>query len=166
MNGAVTKPTVISLDNLVTDNIKLLSEIAKNKSIKIVSRLSGNTLAWSDGDQIDIVIRNLMSNALKFTPVNGMITVGASEKNKHWEVFIRDTGVGMDQETQEQIFQENSSITTYGTNNEKGTGLGLSLCKEMVSKNNGTIWVDSVPRKGSCFYFTLPKAKKEYQKTA
>ena len=166
MNGAVTKPTVISLDNLVTDNIKLLSEIATKKSIKVVSRLSENTLAWSDGDQIDIVIRNLMSNALKFTPENGMITVGAAEKNNHWEIFVRDTGVGMDRETQEKVFAENSSHTTYGTNNEKGTGLGLSLCKEMVEKNNGAIWVDSIPRKGSCFYFTLPKAKKEYQKTA
>jgi len=166
MNGSVTKPTVISLESIVTDNIKLLSEIATKKSIKVVSRLSENTLAWSDGDQIDIVIRNLMSNALKFTPENGMITVGAAEKNNHWELFVRDTGVGMNRETQEKIFAENSSHTTYGTNNEKGTGLGLSLCKEMVEKNNGAIWVDSIPRKGSCFYFTLPKAKKEYQKTA
>lgn len=166
MNGAITKPAVISLDNLVTDNIKLLSEIATNKSIKIVSRVSENTLAWSDGNQIDIVIRNLMSNALKFTPENGMITIGASEKTNHWEIYVRDTGVGMDRETQAKIFAENSNHTTYGTNNEKGTGLGLSLCKEMVEKNNGTIWVDSIPRKGSSFYFTLPKAKNEYQKTA
>lgn len=164
MNGAVTKPTVISLDSIVTDNIKLLSEIAMNKSIKMVSQLANNTLAWSDGDQIDIVIRNLVSNALKFTPENGIVTIGAVEKNNHWEVFIRDTGVGMDLETQEMIFAENESITTYGTNNEKGTGLGLSLCKEMVEKNNGIIWVESLERKGSCFYFTLPKAKKEYQK--
>ncbi len=166
MNGAITKPSVISLDGLVSDNINLLSEIASSKSIKIVSRLSANTLAWSDGDQIDIVIRNLLSNALKFTPENGMITIGAAEKNNHWEIFVRDTGVGMDKETQEKIFAENSSHTTYGTNNEKGTGLGLSLCKEMVEKNDGNIWVESIPRKGSCFYFTLPKAKKEYQKTA
>ncbi|MFH6603712.1 ATP-binding protein [Maribacter algicola] len=166
MNGAITKPAVISLDNLVVDNIKLLSEIATNKSIKIVSRVSANTLAWSDGNQIDIVIRNLMSNALKFTPENGMITIGASEKTNHWEIYVRDTGVGMDRETQAKIFAENSNHTTYGTNNEKGTGLGLSLCKEMVEKNNGTIWVDSIPRKGSSFFFTLPKAKNEYQKTA
>ncbi|MGB5553055.1 MAG: ATP-binding protein [Flavobacteriaceae bacterium] len=166
MNGSITKPSIISLDSLVSDNIKLLSEIANNKSIRIVSRLSANTLAWVDGDQIDIVIRNLLSNAIKFTSEHGIITVGAAEKNNHWEIYVRDTGIGMDLETQEKIFANNSNLTTYGTNNEKGTGLGLSLCKEMIQKNNGSIWVDSIPRKGSCFYFTLPKAKKEYQKTA
>ena len=165
MNGSVTKPSLVSLENLVTDNINLLSEIADAKSIKMISQLSENTLAWSDTDQIDIVIRNLMSNALKFTPKNGMVTVIAKEKNDFWEICIRDTGVGIDQETQDKLFAKNANITTYGTDNEKGTGLGLSLCKEMVEKNNGTIWVESVLRKGTCFYFTVPKAKTEYEKT-
>ncbi len=165
MNGSVTKPSLVSLESLVTDNINLLSEIADAKSIKIISQLSENTLAWSDTDQIDIVIRNLMSNALKFTPKNGMVTVIAKEKNGFWEICIRDTGVGIDQETQDKLFAKNANITTYGTDNEKGTGLGLSLCKEMVEKNNGTIWVESVLRKGTCFYFTVPKAKTEYEKT-
>ncbi len=166
MNGSVTKPSIVSLESLVTDNINLLSEIANAKSIKMISQLSENTLAWSDTGQIDIVIRNLMSNALKFTPKNGMITVVAQEKNDYWEICIRDTGVGIDQETQNKLFSKNANITTYGTDNEKGTGLGLSLCKEMVEKNNGAIWVESVLRKGTCFYFTVPKAKKEYEKTA
>ena len=166
MNGSVTKPSMISLDCLVSDNINLLSEIAAGKFIKIVSHLPENTIAWSDGDQIDIVIRNLISNALKFTPENGMITISAKERNNHWELSIRDTGVGMNKDTQDKIFSENSNITTYGTNNEKGTGLGLSLCKEMVEKNNGTIWAESVLRKGSSFFFTLPKEKKEYKKAS
>ncbi len=166
MNGSVTKPSVISLDSLVSDNINLLSETAANKSIKIISQLSTNTLVWSDGNQIDIVIRNLMSNAIKFTPQNGMVTIGASEKTNHWELFVRDTGVGMDVETRTKIFSDNANVTTYGTNNEKGTGLGLSLCKEMIAKNNGTIWVDSMVRKGTSFYFTLPKANKQYQKAS
>ncbi len=166
MNGSVTKPSVVALETLVSENINLLSEIAENKSIKIVSELSGNTLTWSDSNQIDIVIRNLISNALKFTPENGMITINAREKNNHWEVSIRDTGVGMDKVTLEKLFSKNSNITTYGTNNEKGTGLGLSLCKEMVEKNNGTIWVESILRKGSTFFFTLPKAEKKYQKAS
>ncbi|VAW17253.1 FIG00651925: hypothetical protein [hydrothermal vent metagenome] len=165
MNGSVTKPSIVSLESLVTDNINLLSEIADAKSIKMISQLSKNTLAWSDTDQIDIVIRNLMSNALKFTPKNGMVTIVAQEKNAFWEICIRDTGVGIDQETQNKLFAKNANITTYGTDNEKGTGLGLSLCKEMVEKNNGTIWVESVLRKGTCFYFTVLKAKTEYEKT-
>ncbi|MFS4492042.1 ATP-binding protein [Maribacter sp. 2308TA10-17] len=166
MNGTITQPTVVSLEHLVKDNINLLSEIAGNKSIKMISQLSENTLAWSDADQIDIVIRNLMSNALKFTPKNGMVTINAKEKNNFWEVSVRDTGVGIDKEAKEKIFAKNSNVTTYGTENEKGTGLGLSLCKEMVENNNGTIWVESVPRKGTCFYFTVPKVKKSFQKAS
>ncbi|WP_299534441.1 tetratricopeptide repeat-containing sensor histidine kinase [Ulvibacterium sp.] len=164
MNGATTKPRIIPLENIVEENINLLSEIATNKSIKITSQLTPNTMVWSDANQIDIVIRNLISNALKFTPKDGMITIKATEKNEHWEISVRDSGVGMDRETQKKIFEDNHNVTTYGTNNEKGTGLGLSLCKEMVEKNGGTIWVESYLRKGSTFFFTVPKASKEYQK--
>ncbi|WP_422080449.1 tetratricopeptide repeat-containing sensor histidine kinase [Ulvibacterium sp.] len=164
MNGATTKPRIILLENIVEENLNLLSEMATNKSIKMTSQLLPNTMVWSDANQIDIVIRNLISNALKFTPENGMITVKATEKNKHWEISVRDNGIGMDRETQGKIFEDNHNITTYGTNNEKGTGLGLSLCKEMVEKNGGRIWVESYLRKGSTFFFTVPKASKEYQK--
>ncbi len=166
MNGAVTRPEVVALETVVRDNIDLLSEIAKNKSIRLVNHLEPKTLTWSDGNQIDIVIRNLISNALKFTPENGMVTINAIEKKNQWQVSIRDTGIGMNKETIDKIFSHNSTLTTYGTNNEKGTGLGLSLCKEMIEKNNGTIWVESLLRKGSTFHFTLPRAKNKYQKTA
>ncbi|MGB5667102.1 MAG: tetratricopeptide repeat-containing sensor histidine kinase [Maribacter sp.] len=166
MNGSVTKPSVIAIDNIVNDNINLLSEIATSKSIKLINQLPSNTMVWSDGNQIDIVLRNLISNALKFTPEKGMITIGAIERTNNWEISVRDTGVGMDKGTLEKLFMKNSNHTTYGTNNEKGTGLGLSLCKEMVEKNNGTIWVESIINRGSSFNFTVPKAKppKNYQK--
>lgn len=166
MNGSVTKPGITSLENIVEENIALLSEIASNKSIRLINRLESNTLTWADSNQMDIVIRNLISNALKFTPEKGMVTIGAIEKLNQWEIYVRDNGVGMDEETMGKIFSKNSTHTTYGTNDEKGTGLGLSLCKEMVEKNNGLIWVNSAPNKGSSFYFTIPKAKKEYKKTA
>ena len=165
MNGAVTKPSVVALESVVKDNIDLLSEIAENKSIKLVSQIPTNTMVWSDSDQIDIVIRNLISNALKFTADNGMVTISTQEKNQNWQVSIRDTGIGMDDNTMEKIFALNADHTTYGTNNEKGTGLGLSLCKEMVEKNGGSIWVESSLRKGSTFHFTIPKAKKSYRQT-
>lgn len=166
MNGTVTKPASIVVENLVSENINLLSEIACSKSIKVVSQVAENTRVWSDLDQIDIVIRNLISNALKFTPKNGMVTIAAHEEKDFWEISIKDTGVGMDNDTKEKIFAKNANVTTYGTNNEKGTGLGLMLCKEMVENNKGTIWVDSTLNKGTCFYFTLPKAKKEYEKAS
>ena len=168
MNGSVTKPSLISLESIVDDNINLLSEVADGKSIKMINKLGTNTLAWSDANQIDIVLRNLISNSIKFTPNRGIITVSAVETTKNWEVSVRDTGIGMDKETQAKIFDQNANITTYGTNDEKGTGLGLSLCKEMVEKNNGTIWVESILNRGTCIYFTVPKAKsaKSYQQAS
>ncbi|MFX0557118.1 tetratricopeptide repeat-containing sensor histidine kinase [Maribacter sp. CXY002] len=166
MNGSVTKPRSTDLKHIVLENIALLTEIANSKSIKLINRLDDNTLTWSDSDQMDIVIRNLISNALKFTPKNGMVTIGAIEKTKHWEIYVRDNGIGMNEETMGKIFSKSQTHTSYGTNDEKGTGLGLSLCKEMIEKNNGIIWVNSALNKGSSFYFTLPKAVKKYKKTA
>ncbi len=166
MNGSVTQPTLMDLDPIVEENINLLSEIAKKKSIEIVNQVPENTKTWSDTNQIDIVIRNLISNALKFTPMNGKVTVSAVDMTNCWQISVRDTGVGMDKITLGKLFDKSSNISTYGTNNEKGTGLGLSLCKEMVEKNKGTIWVESSLDSGSCFYFTLPKPETRYSKAS
>ncbi|MEC7263846.1 MAG: tetratricopeptide repeat-containing sensor histidine kinase [Bacteroidota bacterium] len=166
MNGVVTKPRRVSLDKIVSNNFQLLSELANSKSIKLINQLPENPLIWADQNQMDIVVRNLLSNAIKFTPENGLITVEAEEKKDMWQISVRDTGIGMSEEIQKKIFKSSTNITTYGTNNEKGTGLGLSLCKEMVLKNNGEIWVESVARKGTTFFFTVPKAEKRYQKAS
>jgi len=163
MNGTLTTPTATPLDALVSTNIDLLDKMAENKSIKLVNKVTASIVSWCDENQIDIVIRNLLSNALKFTPQNGVITINTREKGDFWEVCVKDTGVGMDRETIDKLFVKESNFTTYGTNNEKGTGLGLSLCKEMVEKNNGTIWVESAPQMGSSFFFTLPKVKEKYK---
>ncbi|WP_343486530.1 tetratricopeptide repeat-containing sensor histidine kinase [Allomuricauda sp. d1] len=164
MNGVVTKPKSITLETIVDENINLLKEIANKKSIKLLNQMPENVTVWADLNQIDIVVRNLISNALKFTPENGLVTIEAKELKNVWQVSVRDTGIGMDEETQEKLFTELSTHTTYGTNNEKGTGLGLSLCKEMVEKNKGEIWVESQLKKGSTFYFTIPKGCKKYKK--
>ena len=166
MNGTVTKPKMVNLNKLVESSINLLSEMASNKSIKIIDELPEECLILADENQVDVVVRNLISNAIKFTPENGLITLEADEMENYWKVKIRDTGIGMDKKTRDKLFKENSNITTYGTNNEKGTGLGLSLCKEMVVKNKGKIWVESVPQKGSTFYFTMPKITKKYRKAS
>jgi signal transduction histidine kinase len=164
MNGTVSKPKMVNLNTLVDSSMNLLSEMASNKSIKIIDEMPDNCLILADENQVDVVVRNLISNAIKFTPENGLITLEAEEMEKHWKIKIRDTGIGMNEKTRKKLFQENANITTYGTNNEKGTGLGLSLCKEMVEKNKGEIWVESTPQKGSTFYFTMPKITKKYRK--
>ena len=166
MNGSVTKPELVALDALVNENINLLSEIATKKSIDVVSMVPENTRAWADTNQIDIVVRNLISNALKFTPMNGRVTINAIDMENCWQVSVTDTGVGMDKITLKKLFDKSSNVTTYGTNNEKGTGLGLALCKEMVEKNKGHIWVESSLTSGSSFYFTLPKEDARYHKAS
>ncbi|MCL6266156.1 tetratricopeptide repeat-containing sensor histidine kinase [Flagellimonas myxillae] len=166
LNGVATKPKRISLEKLVNSNIQLLSEVASRKSIKIINQLPENPLGWADQNHIDIVVRNLLSNAIKFTPEDGLITIEAEEKRNVWQIMIRDTGIGMNKEIQKKIFTDTSNITTYGTNNERGTGLGLSLCKEMILKNKGEIWVESVLRKGTTFFFTVPKAEDKYQQAS
>ncbi len=163
MNGDTTTPEVVEAKNLVTENINLLSEVARNKAIAMVNEVPSDACIWADGNQIDIVFRNLMSNALKFTDDHGVITIGGEEMEAVWRFYVRDTGIGMDTEAQEKIFIKNSTHTTYGTHNEKGTGLGLNLCKEMVQKNKGTIWVESALQIGSCFYFEIPKAMQVFK---
>jgi len=165
MNGTTTRPKIVCFNKLVDNNINFLSELAATKSIKLINQLPENPMGYFDENHIDIVVRNLVSNAIKFTPDNGLITIQAEEDKNFWKVSVRDTGIGMDKKTLEKVFNDNSNLTTYGTNNEKGTGLGLTLCKEMVLKNKGEIWVESAPQKGSTFFFTIPKVVKKYKKT-
>lgn len=166
MNGATTKPSVTKLYSVVEENIALLSEQADSKSIELINRIEPDCLIWADPNQLDIIIRNLLSNALKFTSNNGQIIIGAIQKLKNCEIYVKDNGLGMSEETMGRIFQKDSTHTTYGTNDEKGTGLGLSLCKEMVEKNQGDIWANSALGKGSSFYFTIPKVTEHYKKSA
>ncbi|MDO7136281.1 tetratricopeptide repeat-containing sensor histidine kinase [Algibacter lectus] len=160
MNGLSTKPDLINVNTLVEDSLRLLSKQADVKSISTINKVEDHVITWSDRDQIDIVIRNLISNAVKFTRAHGTITVAAIEQNEFWQIQIKDNGVGMSEDVLTNIFSEKETSTTYGTQNEKGTGLGLRVCKEMVENNGGTIWVESEIEKGSTFYFTLPKGEK------
>lgn len=108
---------------------------------------------------IKTVLRNLISNAIKFTNINGEINVYTNQKDKFNEITVSDNGVGMNAETQNKLFSIETNEPTIGTANEKGSGLGLILCKEFVKKNGGKIWVESELGKGSAFKFTLPLKK-------
>jgi signal transduction histidine kinase len=163
MNGATTSPKEIDLGELASENINFLSEIAENKEIGFINQLPNDTMAWADADHINVVFRNLFSNALKFTKAGGTITAGIQSFENYWKISVADTGVGMDEATQDKIFQKDHTYTTYGTNNEKGTGLGLSLCKDMIQKNKGSIWVESEVGVGSTFYFMVPKSRMQLQ---
>tara|TARA_R110002051_G_scaffold262306_1_gene322213 strand:- start:1586 stop:3661 length:2076 start_codon:yes stop_codon:yes gene_type:complete len=159
IKGSTIEQCDVDLSDLISNNIKLLHEIANNKAINIKNNIPSDTTVWADKNQIDVVIRNLLNNALKFTNENGEISFKAEKVGNYIQVSVTDNGVGLKPETQKQIFsKQNTLITTYGTANEKGTGLGLSLCKEMIENNGGKIWVESIFGLGSTFYFKLPQS--------
>jgi len=155
--GRITsKPTKLTLKTLVADNLELSSSNAKAKNITLVSSISDTTTVFADKNMLDTVIRNLVSNAIKFTPVNGKVEILSEEKDSKVEISISDTGIGISPQDIEKLFRVDVSHTTIGTGEEKGTGLGLILCKEFVEKNGGRIWVESELGKGSQFYIRLP----------
>lgn len=154
-------PTPVRLCDIVEPNIQLLSGIAKNKDIRLISKIfecSGEEekLAWADREMMQIVLRNLLSNALKFTPLSGQVSVSALWKEDEVEISVSDTGVGIKEENIGRLFHLQQHFTTRGTQSEKGSGLGLLLCREFTEKNGGTIRVESAEGKGSIFRITLP----------
>lgn len=148
----------IDLKRLVDENIQLLSD-TPGKEIRLINEVAPNSIGYADSNTINLVIRNLITNALKFTNDQGEVRINAAAKDNEFVVSVKDNGVGMSPEVLRILFDKTSPYTTRGTANEKGTGLGLILCKEFVEKNGGRIWVESAEDYGSTFYFTLPKAE-------
>lgn len=156
MDKLSLQPAKISLQKIVSENLQLLSS-AQNKNINFENLIPENALAFADSNTINLVIRNLITNAIKFTNENGQIQLSASDEGNFWKVAVKDNGVGIRKDVLNMLFDKTSPYSTRGTANEKGTGLGLILCKEFVEKNGGTISVTSEEGKGSTFYFTVPK---------
>lgn len=149
-------PRELSLEDIIEDNLDLLNSSAKHKNINLQNNLKRDYRIKADYNLIITVVRNLISNAIKFTPENGTICINAEPKNDFVVVSVSDTGIGIDKSTLEKIFNPDTRYTTLGTNHEKGTGLGLMLCKEFVEKNGGEIWVESKKEEGTTFYFSVP----------
>jgi signal transduction histidine kinase len=152
------QPTKVDLRNITEENIQLLNSV-HGKSIELINEVPVHTIAYADSNTINLVIRNLITNALKFTNDGGKVTVKGRMKSDEILITVHDNGVGMKPEVMSMLFDKTAPYTTRGTANEKGTGLGLILCKEFVEKNGGKIWVESDVDKGSTFSFTLPKNK-------
>lgn len=149
-------PKKIDIFNIVKKIIFLQKENANHKKVELINKVSKNTFIMADEHMIDTVIRNLISNAIKFTPNNGMVKIFSETFDNFIKVVVFDTGVGMSKKDRDKLFRIDIHHTTPGTNNERGTGVGLILCKEFVEKHKGEIWVESKLGKGSKFCFTLP----------
>ena len=159
MKGEVVQKRNFAVKPLVSDVIDFLEYTSVSKQLKLVNETEGEVEVYADRNQIDVVIRNILSNAIKFTPAKGTIKVVSKDFENKYRISIMDNGIGMGLNTAERALDPNETYTTYGTANEKGTGLGLILCKELIEKNKGKIWVESTLGKGSTFHMLLPKAK-------
>ncbi len=150
-------PSDFDIVQLVTLNAGLLRENFRQKGINFNLENDEEIFVRADMNMINTILRNLISNAVKFTNIDGNISVFVHDPEEGTvTVRVRDDGVGMKPEIKEKIFRIGNAITSEGTMHEKGTGLGLILCRELIEKNEGKIWVESAPGEGSTFYFTLP----------
>jgi len=152
-------PQKIKINTIIEETVSLLKNIASKKSIEINCELEKGLVVYADKDMIATVIRNLISNAIKFSYKNSSIIVTLKKVSEDVvRISISDKGVGIDNKKLESVFNVENIYSEKGTEGEKGTGLGLKLCKEFVEKNKGKIWVESKKDEGSVFSFTIPIA--------
>lgn len=149
-------PGPVELIEMIAGVTQFLKSSAEQKSISVSTELPEKLEVLGDRDMINTILRNLISNAIKFTPEGGHIEISAVRNQHVCKIIVSDNGVGISKPGLESIFTIDTNFTTPGTNKEEGTGLGLVLCKEFAEKQGGTIGVESMPGKGSDFWFTIP----------
>lgn len=145
--------------DIVEDNIALFETAAQEKQIVLSHAVPDTLWAYADHSMVNTVIHNLVSNALKFTPAGGRIEVSGQKQGELVEIAVADTGVGIYPGDISKLFRIDTHYTNPGTGGERGTGLGLILCQELVERNNGKIWVESVVGQGTTFKITLPRSE-------
>lgn len=156
MQSLEPKPTLFDIQEVFIEKIKLMDQKFDAKGVKLIDKTLRD-FVYADRSMIEIVIQNLLANAVKFCNRGDQITVTNQISNGKSIISIEDTGVGISEENQRKLFG-NNTFTTRGTNKEKGTGLGLTICRELVDLNKGKIWVESEINIGSTFYIELPKS--------
>jgi PAS domain S-box-containing protein len=155
-NNISFSPRKILLFEHIVETIEFVKYSADNKDIELFANIPTDICVYADPNMIKTIVRNLLANSIKYTHNGGKISISAIVKNKYAVILVEDNGVGMDDNTKNQLFKMDLHVSTIGTNEEKGTGLGLILCKEFAKKNHGEIWVESELNKGSQFYVSLP----------
>lgn len=151
-------PEKLNLYDLATFSQKLFSGLSQSKNITIENQIPKEFPMFGDRNMLTAVFRNLISNAIKFTPEGKTIQLRAERLPNEVKVYVTDEGQGISAEHQARLFKKTEYFSTYGTNGEKGSGLGLLLCKDFIKKHGGIIGVESELKKGSTFYFTIPNS--------
>jgi signal transduction histidine kinase len=159
MSGQIALKENIELHPLIEGKINLYSGTAALKKIEFANLVPQNIVVHANLNHLRVVLRNLIGNALKFTPEGGKIEIIATTNENFVRIGVKDNGIGMSGEQIDKLFDKNTHFTTRGTKDEKGTGLGLLLCKEFVEKDGGQIWVESKPKQGSTFWVEFPLQK-------
>ena len=149
-------PVQLDVDALIDNTIELLQINAQEKNIRLIKNTRHQPKVIADEEMLTTIIRNLISNAIKFSYKGGQIEIRTREQDQQLLVEVEDQGKGISKTNQKKLFRVDESFSTSGTSQERGTGLGLILCKEFVEKHGGKIWVESKENIGSCFKFTLP----------
>lgn len=159
-------PVNFNVNETIEEIVELYNNEANQKNISVTIESANKNFVFADKNSVNLIIRNMLYNAIKFTPKFGKISLKAQSKEGVIFVSITDSGIGMTEDVAKNIFNKDTFYTSYGTNNEIGTGLGLQLCREFVIKNGGKINVISRVGKGTTFEFTLPKGKQTATKTS
>ncbi len=154
--GIHFKPQELHLNNVVPEILKATRDIASKKDIRLSVNTDSETV-FADKNMLLLIIRNLISNAMKFTPAGGQVTLESKTAEDKVKISVVDSGIGIEPEKIEQLFKIDNKVTTPGTENEEGNGLGLILCHEFVKQNHGEIGIESEPGKGTNVWFTLPR---------
>jgi len=154
-NKIEINPEQLNLNDIITENVSIAQTNATNKNISLTFTTPGNYPIVSDRAIINTILRNLISNAIKYTLQNGYVTVSLASTGNMYLISVEDTGVGIPPEKLEKLFKSDSIQSTPGTNNEQGTGLGLDLCRDFVNRIGGDISVQSVFGQGATFTFSL-----------
>jgi signal transduction histidine kinase len=150
------KRETIDLHLLIWNSIRLYKAGLHKKKLDINIDVDPTHTAFCDTAMLDTVVRNLISNAIKFTPIHGLISIKTEVDDDKVNIKITDTGIGINEETIHKILETNQYFTTLGTDKEKGSGLGLMICKEFIERNNGSIKVESELNVGTSFTVVLP----------
>lgn len=159
MNTAKINATNFSLIETMSEVEQFLKYLALQKEIKINYSIPASLIAYADPNHIFIITRNLVGNAVKFTPKEGVINISATVIGENIQVTVQDNGVGMEEEFINRLMNRQEHLTTYGTNREKGTGLGVNLILDLLQLNYGKLIIQSIPNKGSTFMYTIPVGK-------
>jgi PAS domain S-box-containing protein len=153
------KPEKIDIREIIDINIDYYISYARRKSISAVNNVKKGIFALADIKMLDTIIKNLLSNSIKFTNKNGRISIDALKNNDNIEIIVSDSGTGMNKKEIKKIMAEGTDMPVSRIRDEAGSGLGLIICKDFSKKNNGRLWIESEPGKGTDVHFTLPACK-------